>query len=130
MNQFVFVFPIIYYVLKTKKYGLWMMLLCKIMYEILKICYYLEENTYRLLVFRYIFVIAFGCYIYLEKKKNIQLWHVIFMGVGIIYIYITQYMGYQSKIFIYWSSTSVIASLYILPFMVWYIHKGKKGYHF
>ena len=64
MIQFVFVFPIIYFVIKeNSRRGLVICLVVNILYEILKWAYEMNIECYRLLLFRYIFIIAFGCYL-------------------------------------------------------------------
>lgn len=66
--QLVFIFPIIFYIVKeynTK--GLCICGFMNIAYEVLQSTYGMTENLYRLLIFRYIFLVAFGVYISQNK---------------------------------------------------------------
>ncbi len=68
--QFVFLFPLIYFIIKRLDFkGLILCAAINFSYEILKNAYHVEEDCYRLIVFRYIFVIAFGCYLAIGKKQ-------------------------------------------------------------
>ena len=77
----------------------------------------MNESCYRLLIFRYTMLIAFGCY--LAIKRNIYNNHfrlyISFSLAGIVYIILFKYLGYAPVITNYWTGTSFFASLYILP---------------
>ncbi len=112
MMQFIFVFPLIYFIIKDKKEGLLICLTLNIIYEILKDSYQMNEECYRLLIFRYIYLIAYGCWI--EQKKHINKYlNILSFLLGAIYIYAICYGGYQPKIIKFWSGTSVLAALYM-----------------
>ena len=69
MIQFIFVYPVIYFIIKKFKYN--GVILCGILnfiYELLKSAYGVSLSTYRLLIFRYVLIIAVGCYTTMEKK--------------------------------------------------------------
>ena len=70
MIQFVFLFPIIYFIIKKSPVrGLIIILLANILFEFTQRAYGVTENVYRLLVFRYLFLIGFGCFLFLYRKK-------------------------------------------------------------
>ena len=73
MIQFVFIFPVIYFVIR--KYDLTGLVYCffaNAVFEILKTAYGMSAVEYRLLVFRYLFIIAAGCYIAIGDIKKIK----------------------------------------------------------
>lgn len=122
MLQFIFVFPIIYFIIKKyKEKGL---ILCGVMnlaYEILQWAYSVDGDTYRLLLFRYLLVIAVGCYIAMEDviiewKKSL-----ICMPIGIIYIVLVCYMKNEPIFIEHWRKTSCVACLYIIPIAMYLI---------
>lgn len=121
MIQFIFVFPPIFFAIK--KHGFKGILACGVanaFYELLKFSYSMNESCYRLLVFRYILLISVGCYIanYAGEKqchKNIKVFSLFSCALGLTFIVANCYLGYQPKIITYWTRTSFLASLYIIP---------------
>ncbi len=117
MLQFVFLFPILYFILK--KYGIAGLLLCGALnfsYEILAKLYLFPDSCYRLLVFRYILVIAFGCWLQMYPCKTKPVWRVVSLLCGIGFITARCYLGYEPKcINTAWAGTSFAACLYLLP---------------
>lgn len=117
MIQFVFLFPFIYICIQRKGFvGLIIMFLLNAFYEFFQRLYGVNEQCYRLLLLRYIFVIAFGCYIYTNQQERIKkIWVIISFIIGILFILLVEYTNYDPKIIIYWTRTSFIACLYIIP---------------
>lgn len=116
MLQFVFYFPILYFL--VKKFDFKGFLICGIinlLYEVLQRVGGMTEDCYRLLVFRYTLVIAFGCYLAIGRKKVSKKFLFAGMFVGIAYILLFCYAGFTPWITIYWTGTSFLACLYILP---------------
>lgn len=116
MIQFVFFFPLIYFIIR--KYDVKGLLICGGMnftYELLQMAYGMNEECYRLLMFRYILVIAFGTYLAVTKSKEDLRVSLILLGIGVIYIIIFVYLGFKPVITIYWTETSFWACLFILP---------------
>lgn len=116
MVQFIFVFPVIYFIIK--KYDFAGLVLCGILnalYEWMQYVYELSYVTYRLLLLRYILLIAFGCYICIGKTmpKKWLSWICTFVGTGFIWLY--NYQGYEPTILIHWTETCFIAALFIMP---------------
>lgn len=75
----------------------------------------MNEECYRLLVFRYILVIAFGAYLAVGKQKINYKVCIMSIIIGIVYISTLLYCDYPPVIITYWQGTSFIACLYILP---------------
>lgn len=87
MIQFIFIFPIIYFI--VKKFGDKGVVICgfiNFVYEVLKNVYGVSLSTYRLLVFRYIFVIAAGCYMsdVEERQEEIEYKHMHSRRIGVL----------------------------------------------
>lgn len=129
MMQFIFVFPLIYFLIKDNpKRGLCLCFLFNLLYEVLQRAYALNDGTYRLLLFRYIFLIGAGCFLYLYPGRLKRRWLIASFLVGLSYILLVSYTDYEPKIIIYWTGTSFMAALYIIPIFYLLIEKwGQKG---
>lgn len=115
MMQFIFIFPIIFFIIK--KYDFKGVIICGIvnaLYELLKSSYHMNEECYRLLVFRYILVIAVGCY-FAWGKSTKKSYSLLSFFVGLLFIILYSYINYAPKVIIYWTGTSFVACLYIIP---------------
>lgn len=116
MMQFILIFPIIYFAIKNyREKGLLGCFVTNFLFEVLRKPFYLGEETYRLLIFRYLFVIAMGCYFSLYPDLKSKKVNVVSFVVGIAFIVVTSYCGYTPLIFDSWTGTSMIAVLYIGP---------------
>lgn len=126
MIQFIFTFPFVFAI--VKKYDFVGVIFCFTingLYELIQRAYGMSSSCYRLLLFRYLFLMAFGCYMYIGKSKP-KRWVGILSGfVGALWIFAFQYLGYQPKIIIYWAGTCLIAALWIVP-IIWKIIKNDK----
>lgn len=144
MIQFIFIAPVIYCIIR--KWSLQGVVLCaglNVIYEILKTAYMMNEECYRLLVFRYIFVIGWGCYLACDATKASKIpigWGYVCGGGGLAFIYLVNYKSYVPKIFTYWTGTSFLASLSIMIISYYLIsvwrfrcvlieYIGKASYH-
>lgn len=140
MVQTVFVLPVIgIIVTRYKEKGLLICLIANIVYEIFHVAYNIPVESYRLLMFRYIFVLAAGCYISMGHKTT-ALIPIAMFCCGVLFLFAYQYMGYSPLYVIHWTGTSFIASMYVIP-IVWFLLKrcklhfapveflGKASYH-
>lgn len=115
MMQFIFVFPLIFCIVKKwKEKGIIACFVINLIYELLQSSYDMNQECYRLLLFRYIFLISFGCFLALYEDNN-KRWYILSIIVGIAFQYITQYTQYEPKIIKYWTGTSCVSALYIIP---------------
>ena len=133
MLQYVFVFPVIFFVIKKNGFkGLCGVFGINLLFEVLKQAYGMPEYEYRLLIFRYLYVIAAGCFaafecdskgdaLYTIKKKPLVSTISFFLGLGFICLFC--YTNYRPKIITLWASTSVLCCLYIVPLMSAYVKK-------
>lgn len=132
--QIVFIFPIIHFAIKKyKEGGLILCFALNFFLEFIKNLFHLSAMTYRLLAFRYIFIIAAGCYHYLfginknektemkeERIKEIYIRIVLLCMfiVGSLFIVMSLYTQWTPVILNYWTRTSCIACFYIIPIIV------------
>lgn len=122
MIQLIFIFPFVYFLIKkynTK--GLWICGVLNIVFEFLQRAYQMEGALYRLLIFRYLFLIAFGTYLYLSSDRLSLKTNVILSCIGIAFLICTQFLEYKPLIFRYWTSTSCVAVLPLLPMLQYFI---------
>ncbi len=131
--QFILFFPVIYFVIKKfKRKGLAFLFIGNIIYEILKSAYLMNEEEYRFIFFRYLFVASAGCYAALcEKDKNVEKKYRIIDAVelliGLFFIVLVYYTDYEPKILNYWKGTSFATCMFIVPVLKFllYISKNK-----
>lgn len=113
--QLIFIFPIIYFIIIHKKEkGLLLCLVTNMVFEILKWSYNMNDECYRLLIFRYIFVIATGVYAAFYRLK-LRESLIMTLGGG-IFIWLTTYGYYTPHIITSWTGTCFIAVMWIVPF--------------
>lgn len=121
MIQFIFIFPLIYFAIrKYNLKGLFYCFLANALFEVLKTAYGMNDVEYRLLVFRYLFVIAAGSYIAIgeiQKDYKTVILCIMSMIVGLFFIYLFSYTNYNPKIIVYWKGTSFLVCLYIIPIL-------------
>ena len=127
MFQFVFIFPISYFIIKKK--GFKGVIICGIIntvYELMTNFEWFPKSTYRVLVFRFILVIAYGCYVaFYEKAKMKKSWAVVSLFIGTAYLIILTYKLFKVGFFPYWKHVNMLACLYIMPIMGVLIRKGR-----
>ncbi len=121
MVQFILVVPLCFEVIrKYKKRGLYAIATINMLFECLVYLVPIPAPLYRLLIFRYLFIIGMGIYISISDnmftKKELYCSFVI--GVG--YIFFTNYFKsdtgeYVWSLFKYWQNTAAPVGLYIFP---------------
>jgi len=114
MIQFIFIFPLLYFLIKRyKQKGLFISFVLNILYELIKYLINLNFSIYRLLVFRYIFIISYGIYLGLNKKNDIKKpLRLISFILGLVFIIYNEYIGLDNSFINYYPNTSLIACLY------------------
>lgn len=139
--QFIFIQPIIYFIVKKYDYkGVLLIAALNLGYEIVQSYCNFDIFYYRLLIFRYLFIIAWGHYLASKEYKAKKIVNLISCISGLTFIMLTSYCGYEPFIFDKWTSTSMISCLYIVPIISYIIKKinfsnvlleylGKASYH-
>lgn len=114
--QLIFIFPLLYRIMKKRQAaGLVVVFILNALYETFAFLYGMGDTCYRLLVFRYIFIISAGIYValYGELRKSVRLASSI---IGAIFIVLFGYAGVQSFVVnTSWSGTSYLTVLFIAP---------------
>ena len=130
MIQFIFVFPIIWRIIKKNGFkGVWIVFFMNLLFEVLKQAFGMSDFEYRYLVFRYLFIIACGSYaaVYKPGKSGLNIALMIAsVAAGAAFIYLFVYSGYgqSAKIITYWQRTSLLTCLYAAPILFFVIAKG------
>jgi len=129
MIQFIFLIPVIYYIIKKNQLkGLFYCFVINAVYEVVQHAYLLNYETYRLLIFRYLFIIAAGCYFAIHPVKPSRKYVVVgaaCMTIGIAFICLFSFTSYAPKIITYWNTTSFVTMLYIIPILGWMLTNVK-----
>lgn len=127
MLQLVFSFPLIFFAIR--KYDFKGLIGCWVangIFEVLQRAYGLGDITYRLLLYRYIFIIAVGCYIAIGNRTIKKAEALITSTVGFIFIVTVCYLKYTPRVIIYWTRTSFVAVMYIVPIVLVLFKKNIK----
>lgn len=120
MLQLVFIFPLLYQMLKNNR-NIWIVLCICVILELISSLIQLDNKIYRLLIHRYIMYIASGIIIFQRKKISYKA--LVFMLItGCIYIFAVK-EGYKPYIFRNWSNTATPVVLFVLPIMYIIIDK-------
>lgn len=124
--QFIFVFPIIYFLIERHaSFGLLICTGLNILYELFQYAVHLNYAVYRLLIFRYILLIAFGCYLFLYKKSFKWPISIASLIIGAFFIWLFSYTTYQPIILVHWSQTCFLTALFILPIAGFLLRSNK-----
>lgn len=116
MIQLVFLFPLIFFTIK--KWDFLGLIICgavNVFYEVIKVPLGLSRESFRLLLLRYIFAIALGCFFSIGKFQIKKWMSILSFVVGTCFIYFVCYVGYRPTYFYWWSKTCMLAVLYIAP---------------
>ncbi len=125
--QLIFLFPVLYFIIKRYKHGLFLCFFLNVMFEVLARACMLNGKCYRLLIFRYILLIAYGCFLYENKENSTNKNWITFLS-GVVFIVATDYLGYIPVTVVYWKRTCVYAILYFLP-LFGYAMRHWRGIH-
>lgn len=130
MIQFIFVFPVIYYVIKKHNLkGLIYCFLADAVFEVLKTSYSMNDGEYRMWIFQYLFIIAAGCYIGdIPRGKKTVILSAACIMVGFGFIYLFSYTSYTPKIITFWRDTSFLVCLFIVPILGWLLRNVRWGF--
>jgi peptidoglycan/LPS O-acetylase OafA/YrhL len=115
--QLVFVFPLVYVVIKKyAEKGLLFCGLANLAYEVLQRTTGMSKEMYRLLLFRYLLLLAAGCYLAIYKQwRGKKVIPYLTCAAGVAFLWAFCYFGYQPRIVTHWTKTSFVACLYIIP---------------
>ena len=97
--------------------GLAFLGLLNVLWEIIKSAYFVGEECYRLIIFRYLLLIAFGCWMAIGKQQLRRWVQVAGFLIGAGFLYLFSYTGYQAILLTYWNTTSFATALYVMASM-------------
>ena len=125
MLQFICIIPIVYFIVKRYDYfGAVLCLIITAIWELIQYSWGMDRFSYALLVFRYVSIIAFGCYIAIGKKK---LNKTILLGmflIGIIWQSLLNYLPLHPIFMNFeWARVNYLPSLFVMPIMYVLIKK-------
>lgn len=132
--QLLLLFPVIYFIILRKgAQGLLLMFFCNLFFEIFKQACGMVESEYRLLIFRYLFLIACGCFTALWEKESkpfrtFLLPLSMLAGIGFLILFQFTSYGEHAKIITMWQGTSVLTALYIAPIFYFLVRKAKLAF--
>lgn len=116
MLQFVLFFPIIYFLIrKYDSIGLILCALFNILFEFIQWAIQMNGILYKTLLFRYVLLIAFGCYFSIGKKKLSRSISIGMILIGGVYIFAYNYLDYQPIILSKWTGTNFVSVLFVIP---------------
>ncbi len=127
MIQFVFLFPLIYFIIKDRPVrGLAVCFFANLCYEILKTAYFMNPECYRLLVFRYIFAIAIGVF-FAQYKKPLP-WYILIasLAIGGGALYLSEYRGVYPDFLESWHGTNLPSFFWAAPIAYGVIRLSRK----
>lgn len=81
----------------------------------------MNDECYRLLIFRYVFLLGVGIYAY-ENSFNL-FESVVMTMIGGIFLGITTYEVYAPRIITSWTSTCFLSVMWIVPIIVWLLRR-------
>ena len=114
-------FSVIYVLARNFSFkGVMIVTAATLFFELLKISFGVQEVTYRLLLFRYFMLLAFGAY-FAFKRMNWRMWGLSVLGLAFILLF--RYTGYKPKILFWWTGTSMLPVLLIIPVFGFLVEK-------
>ncbi len=120
MVEFTFTAPLTWYIIrKYAARGVVLIGGINLLYEVMYPLTNLSTELYRILVLRYLLLIAFGMYM-AEYKNRIKMSHAIMMGiVGLFYILLPYAVDYEYKIFTIdpWNKSGMMSAFYVVFLM-------------
>ncbi len=128
--QLIFLFPMIFLLIKKYQFmGLIQCAVINLIYELTQRVYDMNSEYYRLIVLRYILLIACGCYLALYEVKVLDWKLLILFIVGCVFVFGVNYTSYNPQIIRYWTGTSFLSAFYVGPIACFVLSKTmvKKG---
>ena len=128
MLEFLFLSPLMLWTIRRFDFrGVMLFGAIDFSYEICSVAYAMDDKIYRILVFRYLFAIALGMDIGLNRDKEIKNEYLIAsFAVGLVYKLIPSFCGYQYRFFAEptWAETSMISVMYVFPIVYLILYYG------
>ncbi len=126
--QFILIAPLLYLLIKKfDKRGLLFILALNILYEYSMHLVDIEGKVFRLLFFRYLFLVGFGMYFYFHRKIHPAVLLFLFT-TGFLYTSAVNYQGFRWPLNDFWRNTCVYSIGYFITLIVlsFYLFEGKE----
>ncbi len=126
--QFVLLAPLLYLLIKKlDKMGLLLILLMNILYEYSMHSVDIEGSVFRLLFFRYLFLVGFGMYFYFHRRIHPLVLTFLFIS-GLLYTSAVDYWDFRWPLNDFWRNSCVYAIGYFIVLIVlaFYLFEGKQ----
>ena len=121
MIQVIIIFPIIFMLVRRHGFkGVLITAFIALFLELTKNPYFLTAEQYRLLLFRYFLLLSFGSYFALNKMKQ-KTW--VISIIGFFFIILFNYTHFTPKLFKWWTGTSMLPVLFIVPFFAFFVER-------
>ncbi|MGN0506564.1 MAG: hypothetical protein ACI4FZ_08385 [Lachnospiraceae bacterium] len=125
MIQLVFLIPLIYVLIK--KYDWFGVIICFLLtalWEMIQYCWGMDGQSYKIIAFRYISVIAFGCFIAIGKKRLSKIVLGMMFSIGLIWQVALNYIP-LNPVFMNsdWARVNYLPSLFVMPVLYVLIRK-------
>ena len=117
--QFVFIFPLIYFLIERKRQtGLWICLFIDILYGVFKWAWGMNYDFWRNMIFRYVFIIGMGVFFRKEEISRKNSVYITVLGGGFIFLttYSLLIQNIVSKWFD-WTGACCFAAMWISPLL-------------
>lgn len=119
MLQLVFLVPLIYVLIK--KYDWFGAIICFVLtafWEMVQYCWGMDGKSYAIIAFRYISIIAFGCFIAIGKKKLSKTVLALMFSIGLIWQIALNYIPLHPVFMNYdWARVNYLSSLFVMPIL-------------
>lgn len=129
MIQLVFLVPLIY--LLIKKYDWFGVIICFVLtalWEMIQYCWGMDDQSYEIIAFRYISIIAFGCFIAIGKKELSKKILGLMFIIGLIWQAALNYIPLHPVFMNYvWARVNYLPSLLVMPVLYVLIRQFSGG---
>ncbi len=124
--QITFFMPLIYLLLQNNPLiGIFLCFALNLLYEVVKTLINMPDSIYRLCAFRYLFILAFGAFLYFYKRDIKK--HVIMIigAIGGGFLIYTEYIGNPPVFLENWTGTCCMACLFACPLLYLALNSNK-----
>lgn len=116
LMQLIIIFPLVHFLtVKWQEKAVFVIGAFNFLYEMIIQISGISSHLYAILIFRYLFIIALGCYLSISNKKINRWFLLTFFFIGSLFIYLTGCLNIQFPIFRLWTTTSMLTGLYFFP---------------
>ncbi len=125
MLQVVLLLPILHHIISKKPMiGLAGAFTLNVLYEKFKNLIQMPEEYYRILIFRNLFILAFGIFLYVKRNDTKMLKQPAYYIAGVLgvaYTIFFTYMDFYPTIVNLWPTRGVFNVLFMVPVMMWLV---------